>query len=123
MEVTTDRHHKEFGSTQVSLDFAQAHAAAIMAASPVSYVRDAKLRGSLFTSGESNDDDDDDDRLISGVDSGFFVGHAEPFKALAWLREHKLWSLGGDLPDGYEFLLVLEAPRRRRMLSPSSERR
>ncbi|KAI9674070.1 MAG: hypothetical protein M1822_009565 [Bathelium mastoideum] len=60
-----------------SLDFMKDNAQSIMKASPVGYVRDAKLRGSLFGSEDSSG-------LVSSVDTGFFVDHEEPLQALAW---------------------------------------
>jgi hypothetical protein len=82
-----------------------------MAASPISYIKDAKLRGSVF-------DPDDTSSLVSSVDSGFFVDHNEPLEALAWVREETEWPLG-ELFDGHEFLLVLEARRRSQSRSAS----
>jgi len=101
----------DFALPHVPLKFARDHAATIMAASPIAYVKNAKLRGSLFSS-------DEPDSLISGVDSGFFVDHEEPLEALAWLQERGVWPLG-DLPDGHEFLLIFESSRRRRPRSRS----
>jgi hypothetical protein len=83
-----------------------------MAQSPIAYVKDARLCGSLFSSDEAKG-------LISGVDSSFFVDHDEPLEALTWLRENRAWPLG-DLPDGHEFLLLFEISRRRRSRSLSS---
>ena len=80
-----------------------------MLASPISYVKDAKLRGSAFNP-------DDISGLVSSVDSGFFVDHNEPLEALAWVREEMDWPLG-ELFDGHEFLLIIEARRRSRSRS------
>jgi hypothetical protein len=77
-----------------------------MEASPISYVKDAKLRGSVFTPGDISG-------LVSSVDSGFFVDHNEPLEALASVQEDMEWPLG-ELFDGHEFLLILEARRRSR---------
>jgi hypothetical protein len=85
-----------------------------MKVSPVEYVRDAKLRGSLF-------DSKDTSGCICCVDSGFFVDHGEPLEALAWVRDSMQWPLG-DLFDGHEFLLILEARRRSRSRSSSARR-
>ncbi|KAI0403465.1 hypothetical protein F4802DRAFT_290549 [Xylaria palmicola] len=100
----------------ISLDFARDHAAGVLAGSPISYVRDAKLRGSLFPQDVAAEEDH-----ISLVDSGFFVDHEEPLSALGWLRDKDLWSLGG-LPDGHEFILVFQGARRHRSRSSSSGR-
>ena len=105
---------QDFVFPHVPLEYIRGHAAGIMAGSPIAYVKDAKLRGSLFSPNEVG--------LISGVDSNFLVDQGEPFKALAWLREEGIWPLG-DLPDGHEFLLVFKVSRRRRSRSLSSGRR
>jgi hypothetical protein len=86
----------------------KARAGEVMAGSPIAYVKEAKLCGSLF----KPDSTASDTSLVSGVDTSFFVNHEEPLSALEWLRGVGLWPLG-DLPDGIEFLLVFEAPRRR----------
>ena len=57
--------------------------------------------------------------LVSSVDSGFFVDHAEPLEALAWVRQEMVWPLG-ELADGHEFLLILEARHRSRSRSTST---
>ena len=90
------------------------NAHSIMKVSPVGYVRDAKLRGSLF-------DPEDSSGLVSSVDTGFFVDHEEPLEALAWVRESMDWPLG-ELLDGHEFILILQARRRSRSRSTSSRR-
>ncbi|KAL2752782.1 hypothetical protein ACRALDRAFT_1052572 [Sodiomyces alcalophilus JCM 7366] len=103
-----------FAFPQVSLDFARDHAANVLLGSPISYIKDAKLRGSLFCPNDTTG-------IISGVDSDFFVDHAEPLEALEWLKDEEQWPLG-DLPDGYEFLFLFEVSRRRRPRSLSSSR-
>ena len=76
-----------------------------MKASPVSYIRDAKLCGAVFDTADSSG-------LVSGVNTGFFVDHEEPLEALAHVRQSWQWPLG-ELPDGYEYLLVLRSKIRR----------
>ena len=87
----------------------QTCAGEVMAGSPIAYVKDAKLCGSLFQPDDTVSDIND---LVSGVDTNFFVNHEDPLSALEWLHEQNLWPLG-NLPDGLEFLLIFEAPRRR----------
>jgi hypothetical protein len=89
-------------------------AESIMKASPVSYVRNAKLRGKLF-------DSEDTSGLVSSVDTGFFVDHEEPLQALEWVRERRDWPLG-ELLDGHEFILILQATRRSQSRSSSARR-
>ena len=62
--------------SKVRLDSIKDHAENIMKASPIRYVRDAKLRGSLFHP-------DDASELVSSVDTDFWVDHTEPLAALA----------------------------------------
>lgn len=82
--------------------------------SPVRYVRDAKLRGTLF-------DSQDTSGIVSGVDTEFLVGHEEPPEALAWVRESMEWPLGESL-DGHEFFLIPQIRRRCRSRSSSARR-
>lgn len=98
----------------VRLDFIKKHAEEIMKASPIRYVKDAKLSGSLFNP-------EDISGLVSSVDTGFWVDHTEPLEALAWARDIGDWPLG-ELHDGHEFLLVLEVRRRTRSRSRSTSR-
>ena len=83
-----------------------------MQASPIPYVRDAKLSGSVFDSVDSSDANRKG--LLSGVDTDFFVDHDEPLAALADVQQdgEVEWPFG-DLPDGHEFLLICEDKRRR----------
>ena len=74
-----------------------------MHASPVPYVRDAKLRGRLFDASDATG-------LVAGVDSSFFIDHDEPMAALADIKKHWKWPLG-DLPDGCEYLVVMPSTR------------
>jgi hypothetical protein len=71
-----------------------------MSTSPIPYVQAAKPQGTLF--GEENPSG-----LISVVDTSFFVDHDEPLRALEAIKRNRHWPLG-DLPDGYEYLLMLE---------------
>ncbi|KAG7111738.1 hypothetical protein HYQ44_009933 [Verticillium longisporum] len=97
----------------VALDFAQAHAAGVMAASPIEYIQAAKLRGSLFDSRDTGE-------MVSAVDSGFYVDHDEPLEALAWFKANRTWPLG-DLPDGHEFLFSVGRSTQRRSRSASTQ--
>ena len=84
-----------------------------MESSPIGYIRDAKLHGSLFSP-------EDTDGSVSCVDTNFFVNHSEPLEALSFVRETMDWPLG-ELLDGHEYLLILEANRHARStLGPTS---
>jgi hypothetical protein len=87
------------------------NAKSVMEASPVRYVRDAKLRGKVFNP-------EDDSGLVSSVDTGFYVDHEEPLEALTWQQETMGWPLG-ELLDGHEFILVVEFKPRPRFRSRS----
>ncbi|KAK1659832.1 hypothetical protein BDP55DRAFT_619425 [Colletotrichum godetiae] len=101
--------------SDVSMDYARDHAADVLKASPITYVREAQLCGRLFHS-------DDASGMVSGVNSNFYVDHAEPLDALACFQEDGNWPLG-ELPDGHEFLFLVEKSRRRRSRSASARRR
>ena len=94
------------GIEAVKLGFIRGYGEAIMSASPISYIKDAKLRGSLFNP-------DVTDGTVSCVDTSFFVNHTEALEALGYVREVTDWPLG-ELVDGHEFLLILEAKRHAR---------
>ncbi|KAL2282158.1 hypothetical protein FJTKL_11196, partial [Diaporthe vaccinii] len=104
----------ELRFAEIPLDFAATHAVGVMSASPVSYIKDAKVCGRLF-------DAQDTSGMICGVDSNFYVDHAEPQEALLEFQADGNWPLG-DLSDGHEFLLLVNKPRRRRSRSASSQR-
>ncbi|EKD15576.1 uncharacterized protein L3040_009096 [Drepanopeziza brunnea f. sp. 'multigermtubi'] len=64
----------------ILLDCTRRSAEKVMKSSPVPYVKDAKLRGSVF-------DPYDTSGLISSVDTGFFVDHTEPLEALGRVKQ------------------------------------
>ena len=68
---------------------------------PVEYLRDIKLRGSLFG--------DDSSGAVSCVYTEFYVDHKEPLEALNIFRSRNRWCLG-ELLDGHEFLILLPVP-------------
>lgn len=74
-----------------------------MRASPVAYVHDAKLRGSLFDAADATG-------LVAGVDSSFYIDHREPMAALKEIEKHWKWPLG-ELPEGCEYLVVMPSTR------------
>jgi GNAT superfamily N-acetyltransferase len=88
------------GVEEVDLDVVQELAEGIMAASPVSYVREAELKGSLFGQ--------EDAEGVCCADTMFWVDHAEPLAALAVVKERGVAWPFGHLPDGCEFLLLVE---------------
>ena len=93
----------------MAVGFIRDNAEAIMKVSPITYVNEAALRGSLFHLHDTSG-------AVSSVYTKFFVDHTEPLEALAWVREGLDWPLG-DLLDGHEFLLIIEVRRRDRSKS------
>ncbi|KAG1836467.1 hypothetical protein DFJ58DRAFT_719089 [Suillus subalutaceus] len=82
----------------VDLGFICEHAGGILASSPISYLKAAQLRGTLF-------EDDYDTSTISSVFTKFYVDHTEPLAVLSHCKEKDQWCLG-ELLDGYEFLAI-----------------
>ncbi|KAL2359841.1 hypothetical protein RJZ56_007310 [Blastomyces dermatitidis] len=101
------------GIEKVSLSLIKGNAKAIMETSPIPYIKDARLCGTLF-------DPEDSTGLICGVNTGFFVDHEEPLEILEMVRQSWQWPLG-DLPDGHEYLLILSGRHRRSRSSSSSK--
>ncbi|KAG1882072.1 hypothetical protein F4604DRAFT_1577611 [Suillus subluteus] len=66
--------------------------------SPISYLKAAQLRGSLFQ-------DSCDNGAISSVFTEFYVDHTEPLAVLEQYKKKGQWCLG-ELLDGHEFLTV-----------------
>ena len=95
--------YKAFGRSGGSIDLQliQDHAAGIMAASPIPYIKDGKLHGRLF-------DNTVDDGSISSIDTTFFVDHTEPKEALDLVRKAGIAWPFGELMDGCEFLVILK---------------
>ncbi|XXH01115.1 Flavin-linked sulfhydryl oxidase of the mitochondrial IMS [Hypoxylon texense] len=91
---------RDWKVSNIPVDFARERAAGVMAASPIGYIQNAKLRGSLF-------DAHDATGLRCGVDTKFFIDHSELELEVALLQETENWPLG-DLPDGHEFLLLFD---------------
>ncbi len=92
----------------VDLEMTQKNARAIMESCPVQYVRNAKLHGSFFGK-EGNGS-------VSSADTQFWVDHEEPLEALCAVRRKGTeWPLG-ELPDGHEFLIVVDVKNEGSML-------
>lgn len=91
------------GIRKLPLAFIRENASSVISASPISYIRDAKLCGSVF-------DPDDASGLVSGVDTAFFVDHEEPVKVLTAVRQNGMWPLG-DLLEGHEYLLIISGDK------------
>jgi hypothetical protein len=89
------------GLEDVDLETTRSTAVGIMASCPVGYVNTAKVHGSLF-------DDTVNGSCVSSAYTGFYVDHTEPLEALEQVRqEGHMWPFG-ELPEGNEFLVLLE---------------
>ncbi|KAG2147806.1 uncharacterized protein EDB93DRAFT_1240545 [Suillus bovinus] len=82
----------------VNLDFIREHAKGVLESLPISYVKAAQLRGTLF-------EDNCNNRAISSVYTEFYVDHAEPLAVLEQYKKKGPWCLG-ELLDGHEFLAI-----------------
>lgn len=85
----------------VKLDFIKEHASELIAASPVDYVRNAKLHGVLFDGAQ--------DGSISSADTKFLVDHTEPLLALELVKGAGINWPFGTLARGHEFLIIIRA--------------
>jgi hypothetical protein len=86
---------------KLDLDFIKAHAQMIIDTSPVSYLKNAQLHGSLFQDGIVGG-------AVCSVNTEFFVDHDEPLQTLKrWEeRQDTVWPLG-ELAEGHEFLCIV----------------
>lgn len=82
----------------VNLDFIHEHAKGILESSPISYLKAAQLRGTLFQ-------DNCDNKAISSVFTEFYIDHTEPLAVLQQYKKRGRWCLG-ELLDGCEFLAI-----------------
>ncbi|KAG2141220.1 hypothetical protein DEU56DRAFT_734303 [Suillus clintonianus] len=82
----------------IDLDFIRGHTRGILNASPISYLKTAQLRGTLF-------EDNCDNGAILSVFTEFYVNHAEPLTVLSQYKKRGQWYLG-ELLDGHEFLAI-----------------
>ena len=82
----------------IDTDFIVKNATKILHTTPIDYLKDVKLAGSLF-------DDSCTNGAVSCVFTEFYVDHAEPLAALEVFKTRR-WCLG-ELPEGHEFLIIL----------------
>jgi len=85
----------------LDLDFVKQHAKNIIDSTPIQYLKESKLHGSLFS--------DVDDSTVSSVNSNFFTDHTKVLEYLnEYLRLGRHWPLGALL-EGHEFFIVVVA--------------
>ena len=82
----------------INTNFISQHAQAIFSISPVEYLKNIKLCGSLF--------EDCPPDIVSCAYTEFYVNHKEPLEALKVFVDSNHWCLG-NLLDGHEFLIIL----------------
>ncbi|KAG1868786.1 hypothetical protein C8R48DRAFT_771555 [Suillus tomentosus] len=82
----------------VNLNFIHKHAKGILESSPISYLKAAQLRGTLFQ-------DNCDNKAISSVFTEFYIDHTEPLAVLQQYKKRGRWCLG-ELLDGHEFFAI-----------------
>ena len=87
------------GIEGVDLDIVK-EARGILDASPVQYVKNARMKGSLFQKGSS-------DGSVCCAGTSFCVDQAEPLAALAAIKERGIEWPFGDLPEDCEFLTLI----------------
>jgi hypothetical protein len=83
----------------INTNFILANTSNVLANTPIDYLKDVELAGSLFR-------DDCTNGAISCVYTHFFVDHREPLAALDVFKAKRRWCLG-ELPEGHEFLILL----------------
>ncbi|PPR02729.1 hypothetical protein CVT26_009440 [Gymnopilus dilepis] len=97
----------------ISLPFIAKTAPLIIATTPINYLKDAKLLGSLFRVSPAGSDSNPG--VISAIDTQFHVDHTEPLEVLKAFKDSasesgeeggKGWVLG-ELEEGHEFLIVV----------------
>ena len=67
----------------------------------ITYVREARVRGTLFG-------DNVKDGAVSCADTQFWVDHKEPSEALKLVKEKEIVWLFGELQEGHEFLVLVK---------------
>ena len=83
----------------IDTEYCRLNAKKILACTPVSYLKNLQLHGSLFEENCTTG-------AVSSVNTSFYVDHMEPLDALRRYQEANRWILG-ELLDGHEFLIIL----------------
>ena len=83
----------------VDTNFILRNTAKILEVTPVDYLKNVKLAGSLF-------DESCTTGAVSCVFTEFYVNHDEPLAALETFKTRGKWCLG-ELPEGHEYLVIL----------------
>lgn len=94
--------HEELSAADVDLSLTRQEASAVMASSPVEYVRTARLHGSLW-------EENVRDGTVSSADRGFLVDHGDPMAALEAMRQKGVSWPFGELLEAHENLVMVKA--------------
>jgi hypothetical protein len=94
------------------LGFIREHASGILGSSPISYLKAAQLRGTLF-------EDNCNNSTISSAFTKFYVDHTEPLAVLSHYKEKDHWCLD-KLLDGDEFLAIFPMPNHANKPNPKT---
>lgn len=91
----------------LDFDFVKRRASGIMKASPVGYVRDARLNGSLFEKAGNAEEGygSEGNGSVCCAFTDFWVDHGEPMAVLEEVKKSRRWPLG-ELPEGCEYLAI-----------------
>lgn len=81
------------------MTFCQQNAKSIVEGSPVNYIKNMELHGSLFEDGCTTG-------AVSSAFTKFYIDHKEPLAALAAYKSRGRWVLG-ELVEGHEFLIIV----------------
>ncbi|RPA84676.1 hypothetical protein BJ508DRAFT_412438 [Ascobolus immersus RN42] len=95
--------------SHVDLNATKTHAKGILKGCELDYLRDAPLQGSLFEEDEEERRKVGRERVVSCIQTKNYVD-LEDVKDGVAKAERKGWPLG-ELPEGGEFLLIVETPR------------
>ncbi|KAF8812722.1 hypothetical protein BYT27DRAFT_6406453 [Phlegmacium glaucopus] len=86
----------------VDTNFISQNARKILAATPISYIKDTQLRGSIF-------EENCETRAVSCANTMFYIDHREPLEVLEDFKRQGRWCLG-ELLEGHEFLIIVPVP-------------
>jgi hypothetical protein len=86
----------------IDIAFIKKTARQILSMTPIEYLKNVELRGSLF----EDNHDSTSTGTVSCAYSEFFVDHTEPLEAMKVFKQKGDWVLG-DLLEGHEFLVIV----------------
>ena len=84
---------------RIDTHFIFQNATKILERTPIEYLKDVRLVGSLFDKNCTTE-------AVSCADTHFYVDHKEPLAALDAFKAARGWCLG-ELLEGHEFLIII----------------